>query len=289
MRTEKSGYRVEELKSEAGIWRIVKGGGEDKDQVKKEVGQEGEESDEEEEEEPKKKTVGWLVTYVDDILGISKGSAAREVLEHIGGVWKCSEVEYLEEGKTINFVGLQIHRMRNRRGLIVHQADYSKSVLKKNGMLEANPSRVTGECAEDSKKVEAKKEEEMSEEEKGKIRIAQRLVGEIIWLSTKTRPDLSFTTHRAATMSTRDAERSAAIIKKLLRYLVGTVGLGLKYGSAREVQREEEQERPISRSTTSRWWPTRTRVLHRMESTAKNARCWSCGEELCGGRQVDKG
>ena len=59
------------------------------------------------------------------------------------------------------------------------------------------------------------------------VRLAQKMVGSLIWLSTRTRPDLSFAVSRMSSWSTRDPEVALRIGKRILRYLAGTVDIGL--------------------------------------------------------------
>ena len=158
------------------------------------------------------KTVGWLVSYVDDLLATSKGPAARAILEKVGKTWKCSQTNYLEEGQEMNFVGLQLYRIPGGRGIVMHQKSYTENLLAKHGLGECNPSKTTGEAADDSTAVEAAETVDETA-----VKEAQQIVGELIWLSTRTRPDISFTVHRAATMTTRSPELSLIHISEPTR------------------------------------------------------------------------
>ena len=101
---------------------------------------------------------------------------------------------------------------------MVHQENYVKSVLEKNGMQDANPSKTTGECGEtpeetakkvkDREKKKRKNNKEIAHEEEQKrevnketTREAQKAVGELIWLVTRSRLDIAYTVHRAATFT----------------------------------------------------------------------------------------
>ena len=217
-------FRLEELVTEKGIWKII------------DVGRDG-----------MRKTKGWAVTYVDDVLAVTKGPGAREILKRITEVWKCSEIEWLEEGREVAFVGVQIRRLSNGLGLFLHQTSYVKSVLKRNDMENCNPAKTTGECAEEEK---IKKEEKDSSKEQVRedpnvklVREAQRMVGELIWLVTRTRVDLAYTVHRAATMMLKEPERAIVMIKRLLRFIQGSQDHGLWYKSKRQVEEEKAEKR----------------------------------------------
>ena len=59
------------------------------------------------------------------------------------------------------------------------------------------------------------------------VRTAQRLTGEILWLSQRTRPDLAFTACVLATLSTKAPERAARIAERALAYVQQTKAFAL--------------------------------------------------------------
>ena len=87
---------LRECKSEAGLWKII-------DRYV---------------DENKEVVRGWMVTYVDDLLVASRGKYGRRVLEEVRKQWKCSDTEILNHGEEMNFIGLQICRLRGG-GLLV--------------------------------------------------------------------------------------------------------------------------------------------------------------------------
>ena len=56
----------------------------------------------------------------------------------------------------MSFIGLQIARLKESGGFLVHQENYVKSVLEKNGMRHANASKTTGDCGETQAETEKK-------------------------------------------------------------------------------------------------------------------------------------
>ena len=58
---------------------------------------------------------------------------------------------------------------------------------------------------------------------------AQKLAGSLIWLSTRTRPDISYAQSRVSSMATK-APRTALLEGiRVLRYLQGTKDVGLRF------------------------------------------------------------
>ena len=72
------------------------------------------------------------------------------------------------------------------------------------------------------------------------VRAAQKAVGELIWLVTRTRPDIAYTVHGAATFTLGQPERTVEICKRLLRYLAGTADMGLLMRTRRDCVKKEE-------------------------------------------------
>lgn len=61
------------------------------------------------------------------------------------------------------------------------------------------------------------------------LRSAQSLLGELLWLSTKTRPDLSFSVGALGRMVHKNPKRVCELGMQTLRYLGRTADLGLLY------------------------------------------------------------
>ena len=61
------------------------------------------------------------------------------------------------------------------------------------------------------------------------VRAAQRLAGGLNWLTTRTRPDLSFYVPQLASAATKQPIRDIAIGKRCLHYLAGARDHGLNF------------------------------------------------------------
>jgi len=70
-------------------------------------------------------------------------------------------------------------------------------------------------------------EEKKQEVDLEMVRALQKAVGELIWLVTRTRLDIAYTVHRAATFTLGQPEKTVEICERLPRYLAGTADLGL--------------------------------------------------------------
>jgi hypothetical protein len=69
------------------------------------------------------------------------------------------------------------------------------------------------------------------------VREAQRIIGELVWVSTRTRPDLSFAINKLASMITKDPQQVIDLAKNIWFYLAGTIDQGLQFQNDPEERR----------------------------------------------------
>merc|ERR1711973_738638 len=84
---------------------------------------------------------------------------------------------------------------------------------------------LPGEPGEDTK-VELPVEQNVDPED---VHRAQRLAGSLIWLSTRTRPDITYAQSRISSMATEAPRRAFLEGMRVLRYLNGTKHFGLQF------------------------------------------------------------
>ena len=58
------------------------------------------------------------------------------------------------------------------------------------------------------------------------VRQAQKLAGSLIWLATRTRPNISYAQSAVSSLAARDPSRAMMLGKRALRYLAGTSDVG---------------------------------------------------------------
>ena len=68
-----------------------------------------------------------------------------------------------------------------------------------------------------------------TDEFRRKVKEAQTIAGEVLWLTTRTRPDLCFSIQRMSSLSTKNPAKAVQFGIRMLRYLKGTEDYGLKY------------------------------------------------------------
>jgi len=197
---------------------------------------------------------GLLLTYVDDIMVTADEELAKAMMQRIDEQWKCSPEEIVEEGKDpISFCGICIEK--GRKGYFIHQKPYIKDLLKKHRMDDCSATKILLDKESDqSPQHEEPRGQSEDDEESDKsdgwkktpefiegVRKAQQVAGEILWLSTRTRPDLCYPIQKMTSAATKDPSKSNTIGTRILRYLKGTKDFGMMYLNKEETKKKYEE------------------------------------------------
>ena len=122
--------------------------------------------------------LGYVGVYVDDLLCTGETQTVKEVFSALQSLWECSDVELASE-TDLKFCGLQLQR---RDGVYyIHQGAYLEELFAKHGVTTWSTTPVLKEELVDGEKV-------VPEE----LRAGQALAGELLWVSTRTRPDICY-------------------------------------------------------------------------------------------------
>ena len=100
------------------------------------------------------------------------------------------------------------------------QEAFVRDVLKTWEMTDCKPAIVPGIPTT----VELPVEEEQDPED---VHRAQKIAGSLIWLSTRTRPDITYAQSRISSMMTKAPKAAVQEAIRVLRYLQGTKHIGL--------------------------------------------------------------
>ena len=157
--------------------------------------------------------------YVDDILFAGKNE--RKINEIKTALSAKFDVKDL--GELRYFLGVNVVQNHENGTTWIGQPVYTESVLKKFGMENcksiATPVdvsvKLTHQETEDSEYVDASQ--------------YQSMVGSLLYLSMKTRPDIAFAVSRAARFCSKPTHQHLIAVKRILRYLQGTIKHGLLY------------------------------------------------------------
>ena len=169
-----------------------------------------------------------ISVYVDDLNIIGH----TEDIE-VACTYLKAEFEMKDLGKTRFCLGLQIEHLPE--GILVHQMTYTKKVLERFNMSKAHPLKtpmVVRSLDEDKDPFRPR-----SEDEKvlGPEVPYLSAIGALMYLANCTRPDIAFAVNLLARYSAAPTRRHWVGVKKLLRYLQGTIDLGLFFSKKHDL------------------------------------------------------
>nr|GEW98900.1 hypothetical protein [Tanacetum cinerariifolium] len=150
--------------------------------------------------------------YVDDIIFVASTPELCDLFSKI----MCSKFKMSMMGKISFFLGLQISQ--SPRGIFINQSKYALESLKKYGFESCDPV--------DTPMVEKSKLDEDKEGKSVDPSHYRGMIGTLLYL-TSSRPDLQFAICMCARYQARPTEKHLLAVKKIFRYLRGTVNRGL--------------------------------------------------------------
>ena len=165
--------------------------------------------DDPEVEDHEQQVCGVILVHVDDVLVLADRGMIEEVTNKIRSKW---EIYRLDNGDYFASQNAFIRELVKR-----HDCAIDFSTL---------PCRNVPEPEE-----EFEKSPELTRE-------AQQLAGELLWLTTKTRPDIAFATSRICTTTAKSPSWSIREAKHLIKYhnKMQGVGLTFKSGATNELE-----------------------------------------------------
>lgn len=130
---------------------------------------------------------GMVMTYVDDLFLVGDENLVQSILGKIQGKWKTSEPERVSE-VPVRFLGLEVSKKEEKGEEVwfLTQRSYAQDLFNKE---EEEVRRKKIPIFRDAAAELLGGEEGISCED---IRGAQKVTGELLWLLTRSRPDLMY-------------------------------------------------------------------------------------------------
>eukprot|EP00435_Cladocopium_sp_Y103_P004783 s2934_g1.t1 len=177
--------------------------------------------------------VGLLLVYFDDllVLGIISDIIIKPTIKAIQAKWETSIPEDIDSSSGVRFLGAELFNDGIKWWMT--QRNYIQDLLARN--LGGNSSSWP------TRKIPMASEPETREDPPGRdplnVKEAQRIVGELVWVSTRTRPDLSYCVNKLASLIARDPLQVIELAKNLWYYLVGSIDHGLQFRNEADEKR----------------------------------------------------
>ena len=123
-------------------------------------------------------------------------------------------------GDPQKIIGIEITRSDD--SIMIFQQQYIENILRREGMLDANPVSMPMDL-----NIPISPNPDGNEDSRSNSYAS--LLGELQFLSNATRPDISYAVNRLAAYTANPSLQHVSAIKRLLRYLKGTKNLAIKY------------------------------------------------------------
>ena len=174
----------------------------------------------------KKSETGFAIitVYVDDFNLVGTPEELTKTTEFLK-----KEFEMKDLGKTKFCIGLQIEYFPN--GVLVHQSTYIKKILKRFNMDKAHPLSSPMVVRSLDVKNDPFRPCEKGEELLGPEVPYLSVIGALMYLANCTRPDIAFSVNLLVRYSSAPTRRHWKGIQHILRYLNGTIDIGLFYSN----------------------------------------------------------
>ncbi|CAB4043194.1 Hypothetical predicted protein, partial [Paramuricea clavata] len=157
-----------------------------------------------------------VAIHVDDI--ILAGKTDEKIAKVKESIAERFQVKDMGELKYI--LGLQVIQEDGK--VWIGQPTYTASIIKKYGMENCKPVETPVDLS--SKLVSAMEDSELFNKEE-----YQSAVGSLLYLSSATRPDITFAVNNVAKFSANFTNEHWTAVKRIFRYLKKTVNYGLLY------------------------------------------------------------
>ena len=155
----------------------------------------------------------------------------RGFADWITNKWECDSPTWLEVGGSLRFLGMEISKDKEDSYYIV-QKGFVQELLQAHS-YKGNPSWAIG--TREELVLTAEKEAELLEapdvvtENIGALREAQKCLGELLWLSGRTRPDLQYPVALLSSKMNWYPEAVVRTAHRVLGYLAQTQDYQLVY------------------------------------------------------------
>ena len=126
-------------------------------------------------------------------------------------------------GKIKQFLGVNVHHKNDK--IFLEQSNFTETLLEKFDFTNAKPISTP---VDTSMKLYKSGENE----ENFNTEIYQSAVGALLFLSTRTRPDICFAVSTVAKYCVNPNKNHWQAVKRIFRYLKGTINLGISYSKS---------------------------------------------------------
>ena len=175
--------------------------------------------------------LGFVMVYIDDLLVNALPQAMEAFYSWVAAKWECDGLDVLQEGHPIRFLGMELHMVDG--GIELAQEGFVRELLRAHGhdgsrSMTQGPKETLIMTTEEEEAIINAQPTDLSGREH-ELKEAQRRVGECLWLSGRTRPDIQYVTALLSARTTRCPEIVNKVGKRLLSYLNETLHYRIRF------------------------------------------------------------
>ena len=182
----------------------------------------------------------WVLMYVDDIFVM--GNSAADILKAKTDLNNMFAMTYM--GTVKYFLGVEFKDLGRR--VLMTQEQFVKKILKRFKMDDSKDVRTPTLHAQDLSILDTDPVVAVPYKE---------AIGALLFLSTRTRPDISFAVSMLSQFAAAPKEKHRIALKRVIRYLQVTQSFGIVYGKG-SFESKLQLGRPDHASSDADWAST---------------------------------
>ena len=178
---------------------------------------------------------GYVAVYVDDLLIAVTGEHIHQLIDAFRRAWNCSDPEFVTPDQPMRFCGFEI--TKTSEGFQMGQEGFATEMLRRrqvSGVAKFPLPSIRDEEDEMPVDLEA-------------VKKAQGIVGELNWLTTRSRPDLAYSVGVLARLLHRRPLYVLELCDHVLKYANATKDLGLEYSKCGPGNLGEKEELQVAK------------------------------------------
>lgn len=166
-----------------------------------------------------------ILLYVDDLLIFGKDKKqVKEIKEALKERFRMKDL-----GEAKFFLGIKIHRDREKGLLHISQGKYVRKMLNTFNMADCKPSHIPMET-----NLKLFEEESNDQHDKYANIPYRQIIGSLMYLMACTRPDICYSVITLSQFNNSFSEKHWILAKRVLRYLKSTQDFGILYSKGNQ-------------------------------------------------------
>ena len=164
--------------------------------------------------------IGHLLVYVDDMLLLTEPEVAHSFIDWLRKTWECTGLKEATALEPLRFLGVDIYAELDKEDKVVGYSlaqEFYISELLRTHSVQPNPKTSAPVPKEWVREVP--QQEDFAEHE---LREAQRITGELLWISQRTRVDISYSVGMMSSWVAKYPRQVSKIGHRILEYLANT-------------------------------------------------------------------